>query len=431
MTSYRGLGTRPSSAVLIASLLGLTLAAPAAAPACPFCTTLSPTLSQQRESATIVALVEPIREPEAEKARADGPAAAAGRHVVRLHRLLKSPPQFQAGTTLALPADVALPSAGLVLVFGTRSAADSPSTPSDDKDAPAKPSSLDRWSWTLVPVSEIDYAYAARAPELRTPTTERLHYFARYLEHSDPLIANDAYLEFGHAAYDEVAKVADQLPMDRLRAWVADEQVPQQRKGFYGLALGLAREPAERQRNREALERLIATPAEEARAGSDFRSGFDGLLGGYLMLAGREGLDQLVARYFANPAAPVGDLRHALTALRFYHEYGREIPLKNQRAALRQALDRPPLADQVIIDLARWADWDALSAVAALYNAPAYENAGTRRAIIGYLLACPRPEARQELGRLRSIDPHGVAAAEQVLRDFSGANPANGSAGAR
>ncbi len=116
-----------------------------------------------------------------------------------------------------------------------------------------------------MPVSEIGYAYAARAPELRMPMNERLRYFARYLEHSDPLIANDAYLEFGHAAYDEVGKVADQLPMDRLRAWVADEQVPQQRKGFYGLALGLAREPAERQRNREVLERLIATEAVEAR----------------------------------------------------------------------------------------------------------------------------------------------------------------------
>ncbi len=149
------------------------------------------------------------------------------------------------------------------------------------------------------------------------------------------------------------------------------------------------------------------------------------------MLAGREGLDQLVTRYFANPAAPVGDLRHALTALRFYHEYGREIPLENQRAALRQTLVRPTLADQVIIDLARWSDWDALPAVAALYNRPGYESAGTRRAIIGYLLACPRPEARQELARLRGIDPQGVGAAEQVLRELNGVSPAAGSAEAR
>jgi hypothetical protein len=225
--------------------------------------------------------------------------------------------------------------------------------------------------------------------------------------------------------------MADQLPMDRLRAWVADEQVPQQRKGFYGLALGLARAPADRQLNRKVLERLIAAPAEEARAGSDFRSGFDGLLGGYLMLAGGEGLDELVARYFANPAAPVGDLRHALTALRFYHEYGREIPLKNQRAALRRALERPVIADQAIIDLARWTDWDALPAVVALYQQPEYQTTAMRRAIVGYLLACPLPEAPRELARLRAVDPQGVGGAEEILREFNGPSRAADGAAAR
>jgi hypothetical protein len=91
---------------------------------------------------------------------------------------------------------------------------------------------------------------------------------------------------------------------------------------------------------------------------------------------------------------------------------------------LRQALAQPALADQAIIDLARWTDWNALDAVVALYGRTGYEAAATRRAIVGYLLACPRVEAREELNRLRLRDPQGVSAAEQVLRDVSSLNPA-------
>ena len=100
---------------------------------------------------------------------------------------------------------MAKPPKGLVLAFGALSAAVEPSS--------------SEWTWTIVPVSEIGYAYAARAPELRIPTAERLRYFTPYLEHADPLVANDAYLEFGHAPFDDVAKVADLLPMERLRAF--------------------------------------------------------------------------------------------------------------------------------------------------------------------------------------------------------------------
>jgi hypothetical protein len=45
----------------------------------------------------------------------------------------------------------------------------------------------------------------------------------------------------------------------------------------------------------------------------------------------------------------------------------------------------------------------------------------TRRAVVGYLLACPAAEARTALIRLRETDPQGVAAAEKRLSITSGA----------
>lgn len=390
------LGGRALAAVTILVLL------PAVVSACPFCTAVAPTLSQTRETSAVVMLVEAL---------AADPAAGgqAGTRTFQVHRLLKGKLPG-AAAVLTVPVRSSAPAKGLALAFcaaGNSAAGDAGALASD--------------AWTLVPVSELGYSYFAHAPDLRTPGSERLRYFARYLESSDPLVAEDAYLEFGHAPYDEVAKVADRLPMDQLRGWVADPQVPERRKGFYGLALGLASDPAQRQLNIELLERLIATPPPAQRAGADFRSGFDGFLGGYLMLAGSRGLENLVTRFLANPEAPEGDLRHAVTALRFYHEYGRLIPPAELNAAMRCVLARPQLADQAAIDLARWGDWDALAQVAALYDRPAAGTAALRRAVVGYLLACPRREAQLALGRLRRMDPQGVAQAEQVLRELNGA----------
>ena len=81
---------------------------------------------------------------------------------------------------------------------------------------------------------------AARAPNRRRPAAERLPYYARFLEYPNPLLAEDAYLEFGNASYDEVAQVAADLPFAKLRRWITDPQIPEARQGFYGLALGLA-----------------------------------------------------------------------------------------------------------------------------------------------------------------------------------------------
>ncbi len=206
-------------------------------------------------------------------------------------------------------------------------------------------------------------------------------------------MAEDAYLEYGHAPLEAVARTIELLPMDRVRAWVTDPNVPGERKGLYGLVLGLARDARARQENASLLRRLIVTPED------DFRSGFDGLLGGYLLLEGTAGLELIEARYLANPQAAQGDVRHAMTALRFYHEYGREIPQSRLCAAMRKLLSREEFAEAAITDLARWQDWDAIEQVEGLYRLGNDAPPGTRRAVVGYLLACPEPRAAAALAR--------------------------------
>ena len=219
------------------------------------------------------------------------------------------------------------------------------------------------------------------------------------------------------ATFDEVASVADVLPLTRMPDWLTDPKVPPERKGFYGLALGLARDPGSRRAGAEVLRQLILAPED------DFRAGFDGIIGGYLLLAGREGLELVETHYLANRRAADGDVRHAMAALRFYHEYGRDIPTARLQSALRTVLARPEFAAAAVTDLARWQDWSALARIVALYVKPGYADPTIRRAIVGYLLACPERQAREALARLRLVDPQGVAAAEQVLSRTLGVVP--------
>ncbi len=134
-----------------------------------------------------------------------------------------------------------------------------------------------------------------------------------------------------------------------------------------------------------------------------------------MLLAGDAGLELIESRYLADPDAAVGDVRHAMTALRFYHEYGREISPQRLCQAMRRLLGRAEFSEAAIVDLARWQDWTAVGTIAALWPASGEAQPSLRRAIVGYLLACPQRQAADALAALRANDPQGVADAESVL----------------
>jgi hypothetical protein len=354
------------------------------ASACPFCTAVKSTLSQRREAATVVAIAECLE-------------SAPQQATFRVHELLKG--EQVPTENLRISLDAQLKPGSLAILFGD-----------------GAPENL---AWSCEPASELGLSYFVKAPTLRKPSAERLPYFVRFLEHADPLAAQDAFNEFGHAPYDAVQQVAELFPADQLRAWLADPGVRDERKGFYGLALGLAGRIKDRPAQEAFLRQQIEKPAD------DFRAGFDGILGGYLILAGEAGLEVVEQRILADPRARVGDVRHAMSSLRFYQEFGREIPTPRLARALRHVLGRPEFAAAAIIDLARWRDWNALPEVVALYGTDPLPEAATRRAIVGYLLNCPAPQASTELAKLRRKDPQGVAEAERAVPLSAGGAPTN------
>ena len=367
------------------------------ASACPFCNVVKPTLAQQRESAVAAFVGEALDEPSADRDRLQS---------FKVHRALKGPDLVAAGP-VRLSSDAPVKQGSLAMMIG----ASSPDArPADGNQA----ADIAQLQWTAIPLDEAGVAYVVSAPDLRQPSAKRLAFFSRFLEHSNPLIADDAYQEFAHATYDQTAEAAGYLSQDNLRRWLLDPHVPPERKGFYALVLGMAKNKADRDANQKILNARIV--AKE----NDFRAGFDGSLAGYLLLVGRPGLELIESRYLADAKAADGDVRNALKSLRFYHDYGRDIPADRIATAEARVLDRPEFAAEAITDLARWHDWRIVARVASLYERKEFSDPFVRRAIIGYLKACPEPAAAVALDQLRQRDPAGVADAEKMLSALSG-----------
>jgi hypothetical protein len=341
-----------------------------------------PTLAQRRESADGVALGE------AAARRGDGKP-----QTYSLHTIFKGPAELKKRGEIAVESSDARPGS-LAILFAT----------ADDRQK-----RVDRWDWSTAFANEALLGYFAAAPDLRQPPEKRLAYFSGYLEHADRDIARDAYLEFAHAPYEDVLRVADRFDFALVRGWLESPRVPDERKGFYGLVLGMAPRAEDRAANRSLLQRLM-----EADRG-EFRAGFDGVVAGYLLLTGEAGLQRIEERYFVNEQAKHGDIRHVMNALRFYYEYGPKEAHADIASTVARLVARPGFAAAAITDLARWEHWDVLDQVAALYDSEPAPDGPTRRAIIGYLRACDKPQADAALVRLRKRDPKGVEAAEKLL----------------
>lgn len=349
-----------------------------AAEACPFCGPVGDSLARRRDTAGFVCIAEA-----AERARPDATGLLAG--TFRVIQVLPDTPGRVAGEPPRLvTARVLAPVEGTAVLFGS---AESPPR------------------WTAMAADETLLGHVVTAPAITQPASERLTWFAARLEHPEPAIADDAFAEFAIAPFPAVCEAAAALAKRPLEKWVADPATDQRRRGFYGLALGIV--VADGSAGRTGLSSAPLRAALDA-GGGDFRAGADGLMAGILVADRSEGLDWLLDR--AGPDRPV-DQRQLLAALRFAGEYlSQTIPSARIAAATAKLAHSPAVAADAIIDLARMEAWEEVDAVAAWWDAAA-DDPLIRRAVAGYLVACPSAPARDHLARIGREDPAALAAA--------------------
>jgi hypothetical protein len=383
---FHGFSVTPVPSVVFRCAFLVAFLFTASADACPFCDVVGRPLAVRRDAATTVAIGE-----------ASGEARDDGGMILQAF-VVRSVLGKDAGAIgETVTARVAGPVDGTALLLASGEGPD--------------PKSIE-----AIAADEMLLGYALAAPPTEARAAERLRWFARWLEHPNRSIAEDAFMEFGLAHYDDVVQAADALDAEKLRRWLDEPAIDQRRRGFYGLALGIVAARARARGDRtEADACLGALAAAIAAPADDLRPGYDGLLGGLLVARGEGAIDAMIDRGLLASDTRAGDARHALAALRFAFEFlGKSVPRERVAGAAARLVANPAVAAAAIVDLARYEHWQSVEDVAALWKTLGRDDPLVRRAVAGYLIACPLPQARQRADAIAAASPETWAAAVQA-----------------
>jgi hypothetical protein len=236
-------------------------------------------------------------------------------------------------------------------------------------------------------------------------STHLLCYFFRYLDHPDPAIADDAFLEFAKAGDSEIGRLAGKLDARKLRAWVHDSRTPATRLNLFGFLLGACGETSDA----GAMRSLIVNPSDNSR------DALSGLLSGYICLCPREGWE-LAWTLLSDPHQPFAKRSAVLGTLRFFHGWQ---PVESRSAVLRglsELVAQADIADLAIEDLRRWQLWELTDEVLAQFGKQSHAAPIMRRAIVRYALCCPKSGAKAFIAAHRTTDVALVADVEESLQ---------------
>jgi hypothetical protein len=235
--------------------------------------------------------------------------------------------------------------------------------------------------------------------------TQALQYYFRFLDHADPEVANDAYLEFAKATDQEVGQVGPKLAPGKLRRLLQDPATPAYRLGLYGFLLGACGGDPE-----AALLRGLVQNLTE-RTGP----ALDGLLGGYIQLRPRAGWELALA-ILRDEKRPFVERWAVLRTCSFYYNWKPQDSRRDVLRCLAVAVREGEIADVAIEDLRRWKLWGLTDDVLAQYGKPTHSGPLMRRAIARYALSCPRNEAQRFVAEVRKQDPELVKDVEESLQ---------------
>jgi len=350
---------------IVVSLAAWALLAPTAAVACPFCSAPSLTLSEQFAKADAAILGQWISGEMSNKER-------LGSTTYEIVQVARTPfksvengkgengKAIEKGKQITLERYRAGKKGDLALLLGSRS----------------KGENIE-WGSPL-DVSATSYNYIVDAPSQESKPELRLAYYLKYLENPDRMVADDAYAEFANAPYKNIVPLAKLFPRESLRKWLTSPDVPATRTGLYGLMLGLC----------GSEEDAALMQAKIMESAQDFRLGIEGVMGGYLMLTGENGLREIEKSKLQDKQVAFSETYAAMQALRFLWTYGEgRISGERLKTSMRLLLDRPEVADLVIGDLTRWKDWSIQARLMELYGADEYNIPSIKRSIIRYMIA--------------------------------------------
>jgi len=356
-----------------------------AALACPFCDAPEPSLAEQLSQADAAVLVQwKSAEPANTEKQTFGSTAFTVANIVR-----QPGSDYEKGSTITLDRYRPGKPGDLFLLMGTK---------------------IDGIEWgSPLEVTQTSFTYITESPGREVPAVKRLPFFLKYLEHPDELISKDAFSEFAAAPYSDIEPIADQFSAAKLKEWIAKKETNQTRIGFYGMMLGLCGSKEDAAFLKEEINRPTET----------YRLGLDGMMAGYVLLLGDDGITMLEEKLAQN-TKQFSDTYAAMQTLRFMWQYAQNRVSKDRlRQAMRMLIERPEFADLAIKDLARWEDWTVMPKLMEIYDSPSHGSSQTKRAVALFLITLSKkkvPEGDEAMAKY-------VAAAKTHLEDLKGRDP--------
>jgi hypothetical protein len=235
---------------------------------------------------------------------------------------------------------------------------------------------------------------------------DNLGFYFKYLEHPDPEVAQDAFLEFAKARDGEIGQAARTFSPARLRRWIQDPAIPPLRVSVYALLLGACG-------NEEDARLLRSKLADQSE---HYRQALDGLLAGYISLRPRQGW-QLAIDMLQDSTVPLTVRLAIERTLRLYHNWQPRASRPQLLKASLAMLAQGDLGDLATENLRIWEMWELTDQVIARYDKEKYQAPVKKRAIIRYALSCkPTPAVRSFLAGRRRDEPEVVHDIEEFLR---------------
>ena len=349
-----------------------------AAMACPFCSAVSRTFSQEIQGADVAVIAELVEMPPSQSAGDGGFAPGLSEPLVKSKfkvleavkgaDLLKNVKQIEANYF----GDSSVGTQFLATGTGSKSIA---------------------WS-TPVALSKDGRQYILEIMKLPDTGADRLVFFQKHLEDEDQVLSRDAHDEFALAPYADLKALAPRMDHDQLIAWLkTSNSLPSHRRLYYTM-LGVCGT----EKDLPMLETLLNSKDRK------LAEGLDVLIGSYLAIKGPDGMATIEDLFLKNKTAEFVDTNSAIRAVRISEDSG-IVQKDKAAAALRYVLDNPKMADLVIPDLARWQDWTVMNRLVELFKQSDPQDSFVRLPVLRYLQVCPLPEAKEKLAELEKLDP--------------------------
>ncbi|HEX4000340.1 MAG TPA: hypothetical protein VHX65_17445 [Pirellulales bacterium] len=360
--------------------------APSQAFACPFCGSVQSTLAQDIKGADVAVIGKLIALPKESESKDGELNVATPMATFEVEEVLKGAAAFGSVKKIEAPFFDEKPLGGEYLILGTEQ------------------SGLG-WAPPYA-LSARSRKYVSEIVKLPALGPERLAYFQNYMEDKEDLLKNDSYYEFALAPYTMLQAMKPRMQHDKLVDWVRDPAVAVSHRRLYLTMLGVCGQPSDV----PMLETLLRSDDPK------FKTGLDATVACYLTLKRAAGLPLVENLFLNKKQEEFTDIFSVVMALRFLgQEDNGPIPRDRLIASMRLVLDHPRLADQAIMDLARWKDWTVMDRLVTLFKSADPETTTwVRIPVINYLRACPLPKAKQYIEELRKIDPKSVQQSETL-----------------